>query len=387
MTDAKLNYVGPIPQALTYQPAPLPWWKRVPIGFIAVVVLPTTLAAIYLLGVASPRYVSEARFIVRSASQSQPSSLGVALQGVGISTTQSDAFAVHEFINSRDGLNELKTRFDVATVFGRPGVDMFSRYPRFGEDRTEEGLYKAFQRFVTVGYDSTTGISTLRVEAFKPADSRALNDAMLSAGESLINRLNERAAGDAVEAATLAQQEAQLRLSSAQQRLTAFRNREKFIDPALAAREGSELIGGLLAQVAQLRAERSQLIADAPESPLLQTLNSRISAYERQIEAERAKIVGTSTSLAPSISAYEDLTLQREMADRELAQATTALISAQQESRRQKLYLDRIVNPNLPDKSIEPKRWTALLTFFVSVMLIYGVGWLIWAGVREHRQH
>lgn len=374
MTDAKLNYVGPIPQALTYQPPPTPWWKRVPFGFIAIVVVPTTLAAVYLLGVASPRYVSEARFIVRSATQSQPSSLGVALQGVGISTTQSDAFAVHEFINSRDGLDELKTKFDVATVFGRPGVDAFSRYPRPGEDRTDEGLYKAFQRFVTVGYDSTTGISTLRVEAFRPVDARALNDAMLSAGESLINRLNERAAGDAVEAATRAQQDAQLRLSATQQSLTAFRNREKFIDPALAAQEGSELIGGLLALVAQLKAERAQLVADAPESPMLPTLESRITAYERQIEAERAKIVGTSTSLAPSISAYEDLTLQRELADRELAQATTALIAAQQESRRQKLYLDRIVNPNMPDKSIEPKRWTALLTFFVSVMLIYGVG-------------
>ena len=58
-------------------------WRRVPLAFLVVVALPTLVTAIYFLLIASPRYVSEARFIVRAASHEQPSTLGVALQGVG----------------------------------------------------------------------------------------------------------------------------------------------------------------------------------------------------------------------------------------------------------------------------------------------------------------
>lgn len=387
MAEAQINYLGPIPEALTFREERKPWWRRLPVGFLLVVALPTLLAAIYYLMIATPRYVSEARFIVRAAtSQNQPSALGVALQGVGLSNTSSDAFAVHEYIKSRDSLRDLSRRFDIAAILNPPGADAFSRYPRPWDSRGEEGLYKGFNRFVVVGYDSTTGISTLRVEGFRAEDARQLNLALLAGGEQLINRLNERSMGDAVAEATTARDDARARVTGIQQQLTAFRNSAGFIDPELAARESSSLIGGLMATVAQLRADRAQLVGEAPQSPQLPILDGRIAAYERQIAAERAKVTGTANSLAPRVGVYTDLELQRELADRELTQATTALLTAQQEARRQKLYLDRIVNPNLPDKPTQPKRWIAILTVFASSILIYGVGWLIWAGVREHRQ-
>ena len=97
-------------------------------------------------------------------------------------------------------------------------------------------------------------------------------------------------------------------------------------------------------------------------------------------------MAGAQGSLAPKISTYEDLVLNREFADKQLAAATAALTTAEQEARRQKLYLDRIVNPSLPDEAMEPRRWLSLLTVFASCLLIYGLLWLMWAGVREHRQ-
>lgn len=386
MTDAKLNYVGPIPKALTYDRAKPAWWRTIPLGFLVIVAIPTVIAMIYFLLIASPRYVSEAQFIVRQPNQQVPSSLGVALQGVGISSGQTDAFAVHEYISSRDGLGELKRRYDVAAMLSPPGADIFSRFPRPGESNSEEGLYKGFQRFLTVGYDSTTGLSTLRVEAFSARDAQAMAEALLVGGEGLVNRLNTRANADAVTRAGEARDQAQTRLAEAQQQLTAFRNREEFIDPTLTAREGSELIGSLLATVAELRAERTQVAAEAPQSPQLPTIDSRIAAYEGQIAAERAKIAGNSSSLAPRIGAYEDLQTQREFAERELASSTAALLAAEQEVRRQNLYLERVVSPSLPDRPAQPKRWLSILLVFASCMLAYGVGWLIWAGVREHRQ-
>lgn len=386
MTETKLNYIGPIPKLLSFERERPPWWRRVPIAAVLVVGLPTVLSAIYFLLIASPRYVSEAQFIVRNAGQSAPSTIGVALQGVGIAPTQTDAFAVHEYIESRDALRELSRRYDIPAILGPRGVDAFSRYPRPWEERSNEGLHEGFQRFVTVGYDSTTGISTLRVEAFRARDAQALTEALLAGGEQLINRMNERSTADAVAQAQQAREEARARLAGAQQQLTAFRNREQMIDPQLAARESSQLIGTLQGQLAALRAERAQVASEAPNSPQLPTFDSRIRAYEAQVEAERARMAGSSSSLAPMISVYEDLALARELADRELTQATAAVITAEQEARRQKLYLDRVVSPSLPDEPAQPRRWLSVLTVLISSLLIYGLGWLIWAGVREHRQ-
>ncbi len=387
MSDAKLKYMGPAPKTLARPASATPWWRRIPLAFLVVVVTPTALAAFYYLLLASPRYVSEARFIVRAPAQGQPSSLGVALQGVGLSAGPVDSFAVHEFINSRDGLRQALKLTDVKAMFADRGADIFSRFPRPFEKPSDESLFKTYQRFVDVGYDSTTGISTLRVEAFRPEDAQRLSNVLLAGGEGVVNALNKRAQADSVAEATRAQISARERLAAAQARLVAFRNAEGLIDPRLAVEESGTIISSLQARVANLKAERDRLAAEAPNSPQLPALSGQISAYERQIQAERAKMTGNSQSLAPRISQYEDLTLEREFAGKELTQANAAVLSAEQDARRQRLYLERIVNPNLPDTSTEPRRVRAIITILFSTLLAYGVGWLMWAGVREHKQH
>lgn len=386
MSESTLKYAGPGTKALGYDRPVPPWWRKIPVAFILVVILPTILGAVYYLLIASPMYVSEARFVVRAPAVQQPSTLGVALQGVGLTPGQTDAFSVHEYINSRDSLKELSQRNDLDRIFGAPGSDPIARYPSLGGSRSQEDLYRAFKRFVVVGYDSTTGISTLKVTTFSPRDSLNLSEALLAASERLVNRLNQRASSDAVADAARARDEARRRLTDAQSKLTVFRNRQQFIDPTRAAAESAALIGNLLSTAANLRAEREQLLSEAPQSPQLSALNGRISAYDRQIANERAKVAGSDGSLAPRVGEYEDLILDRELGDKELTQATAALLTAEQDARRQRLYLDRVVNPSLPDKSTQPRRFIGILTIFLSALMLYGVGWLLWAGVREHRQ-
>ena len=254
----QLNYIGPEPKLLT-GPKRGVAWRKLPIAFFLVVVLPTALTALYYLLIASPIYVSEARFVVRSPQRPQVSGIGVALQSVGLSAATSESFAVHEYITSRDSLRDLQRTVNVAAVIGPKDADVIARYPAFGESKSEEGLYKGFQRFVTVGYDSSTGISTLRVEAFKAADAHRLASGLLTGGENLINRLNERAQNDALSAAARAETEARTKLANIQEQLAQYRNSQGFIDPEQAARESSQLIGTLLANIGTLRADADQL--------------------------------------------------------------------------------------------------------------------------------
>jgi capsular polysaccharide transport system permease protein len=386
MNDTQLKYYGALKEGAGEENAARQWWSRLPLGFLLVVALPTMLAMLYYLVIASPLYVSEARFIVRSASQQQPSNLGMALQGVGIQSAMNDSFAVHEYVTSRDGLAYVQNTVNVREKIGRSGADFWMRYPRFGEDDSLEGLYKGYRRFVTVGYEGHTGISTLRVKAFSGEDAQAIATALLSGGEALVNRLNERAAKDAVQGAERAEEEARADLVQVRRRLTAFRNTQGYIDPELSARESSAVSSDLLVEIARLKAERDQLQAGAPQSPQLASLNGRITALERQLTAERARMAGTAGSLASSVADYQQLLVEQEIADKRLAQSTAAVIAARNEARRQNLYLERIVNPNLPDQPTLPRRWFGIFSVLLSSLLAYSLGWLVYAGIREHKQ-
>ena len=387
MSEPKLSYVGPLLSLGGEATDNKGWLKKIPVAFLLIVILPTLIVAVYYLLFASPRYVSEARFVGRAAQQNQPSPLGSVLQNVGLSSGSSDSHAVHDYIRSADGMRDLMGRVDIKTMYSRKEIDALSRLPKPFSSNSFEGFRKQFNKYVTVGFDSQTGISILRVEAFTPEDAQKTAAAMLDSSEGLVNRLNQRSSADAVQEAQRTVLEAQARLSVAQNQLTAFRSRERFVDPAKSALAGSTLIGELQLNVATLKAERAQVAADAPNSPQLPFLDSRIRAFEQQIAIENQKIVGDSDSLVPKISTYENLMMEREFADKLLASATASLNSAQLEARRQRLYVDRIVTPNAPDYPEEPKRWLAILAVFSSCLIAYLIGWLIWAGIRESRLH
>lgn len=386
MSDSHIKLIAPLNKAATPRGTAATFIRRIPISFLIVVAAPVLAASLYFLLIATPRYVAEAKFVVRSATERQPSSLGVALQGVGIPGGQTDAFAVHAYINSRDGLRQVMGAVPIEEIYGPGRADPLSRVPAVFTRPSFESLFKGTRRYISVGYDSTTGISTLRVQAFRPRDAQIVSEALLAGGESLVNRLNLRAEGDAVAEGERTFVEAQARVARAQAELADFRNAERFIDPESTAAAGGELVSQLLLTIANLKAERSQIAAEAPLSPQLSIIDGRIRAYEDQVQQARGAIAGGADSLVPKISRYEQLAAEREFAQRALLAATQALEAARLDSRRQKLYLERIVNPSRPDEPQEPKRWLSILAVLAIALTVYGTGWLIAAGLRESRQ-
>lgn len=363
--------------------------RKIPWLFLIIVAIPTLATGVYYLLIAAPIYVSEAQFVVRERGHPPAAAaLGTVLQSVGIDMgeNQTDAYEVQQYMESRDAVQELVRSHNLRAVLDRPEGDFLAKFPRPFERASFENLYQNYQRFVTVGYNANTGISTLRVEGFRPGDAHEIAVALLAGGEQLVNKLNERAAADAVDEARRQVMEAEDQSLKAETALTAFRNRERMIDPDRASAAGSELLGKLEGQLVTMRAERAGLAASAPESPQLPILDRRIAAFEAQLDAERLRIAGQNNSLAPKMGEYEALTLEREFAVKSLAAAETALETARADARRKQLYLERVVSPNLPDKAERPRRLLALLTVVVTCLLAYGTIALILAGLREHTQ-
>lgn len=371
------------------RPAPgKPWYARIPLLFLLIVVAPTLIAGVYYLLIASPLYVSEARFVVRSRNQNPPAMLGSVLESVGVSMGQgaTDAYEVHEFMVSRDAAHDLIRTRGLRSILDRPEADFMARFPRPFEGPSFENLYRGYRRFVTVGYDSQTGISTLRVVGFRAADAQTLAEALLDDGEALVNRLNDRALADAVAQAERQVREAESLSVEAQATLTDFRNRERLIDPDRSSLAGLDLVSKLEQQLASMRAERAGLAASAPESPQLPVLDRRIVAFGAQLDLERSRIAGETDSLAPKVGEYERLALERDLAVKSLGAAVGALETARLDARRKQLYLERVVSPDLPDKAERPRRLLTILTVLISSLIAYATISLIVAGLREHRQ-
>ncbi len=379
------------PECIGYMPKNTRWNVMVKFGkahllFIAFFVLPVSLASTYYLFLAANMYVSEARFIVRSSSISPR--LGGASGNMGQVTTlvrtSDDTQSVNAYISSRDALDRLIQKNNFLEIVNRPEADFLSRFPRLWSARQRESLFERFSEYVEPTFDSGTGVSILRVRAFRPEDAREIALALLADAEELINKLNGRARGDAIAFAEEVVEKSEAKVKAAQERIGAFRNRETIFDPVRQAGAVLDLIGKLNAENASLRATLGELSVSSPNSPKVEALRNRIRAFDDQIAEQHDLIAGGDHSFAPKLVEYEKLTLEIELATKSFVSALVSLESAREDGHRKQLYLERIVEPNLPDQSRYPHRF---LSIFYVVGVCLGIYWILavlGSAVLEH---
>jgi capsular polysaccharide transport system permease protein len=361
-----------------------PWMSFNRLLFLSLFLLPFTLMTTYMLAIASDRYVSEARFIVRGISNSNIGGLAVVFRAFGIANAKDDAFAVLEYLHSRDAVIDLSKRLPLAEMLNRPEADIWAGYGRVWPDTTVEALYRQYQRYVEVYYDPQTGITTLTVQSFRPEDSQAIAKELLLLGESLVNRMNNRAQADSISHAETTMRAAEERVIATQAALTEFRNREMMLDPGSQTGGTVQLITSLTAELASLRVLIQQTREKSPLNPNIPALEARAQALQRQIDERRSDIVGSDSSLANKIGNYERLVLEREFSERALVAATNAFENARQEARRQRIYIETVAFPHLPDTSTQPRRWRLIITTFLFGLMAYAMAWLLFVGAREH---
>ena len=364
------------------------WWKRYR-WFSLVVLLPTLFVATYLFVFASDQYVSEAHYLVRSQSGqslSMPSGGGSLLSGNGGGSALSaaaESLSVADYLNSHDAVDALQRRIDLVAMFRRPEADRLSRMSV--ERPTPEFLKRYYNRQVNVYFDEDNGITTLSARAFRPSDAYALSSQLLRLGEQRINEMNRRAYSDAVALSRRQLDEAEASLRAIGSQVTSFRQSEQDVDPQVSASAQIGLVSRLQQELAAARAQlatTNQLIGSG--NPQTQALRQQIASLQQQVTAENARLAGNNTAIAAGLGDYESLRSRQAFLQQRYASAATAFEAARQQAIRQQLYVVRVVEPNLPVKSIYPQRWLVTITVFAILMVVYAIGWLIAAGVREH---
>jgi capsular polysaccharide transport system permease protein len=343
-------------------------------SFLLLVALPTCLAVAYFTLLAADRYESEARFVLRSPGRTISAQLPNILQAAGIARASDDGYIVREFLESRDAMEVLEKNADLKAAYAAGGHDFIWKFPNFFTSMTDEGLYWHYQRMMSADFDNTTGVSTLKMQAFAPEAAQRLAAALLEAAEGLINRLNERARQDAISLAEAEMERMKARALAAQAALTAFREREQLVDPSQVTLAVLETIAKLSVEAATLSVQIGELEKTSRNSPQITPLRSRRSAIEAQIATERHRLAGDAQAIAPRIAEYERLMLEREFAAKALLTAMTALETARVEAQRQQVYLEKVATPARPDYPAYPWR----IVWCLATLLAGYLTWRMW---------
>ncbi|OYX37538.1 MAG: hypothetical protein B7Y98_11920 [Sphingomonas sp. 32-62-10] len=353
--------------------------------FTAVVLVPTLLATVYYLLVASDIYVSESRFVVRAPDKPAQTPLGSLLKGAGFSNAGDEIFAVRDFVGSRDALTQVNSDGLAVRAFTAPGASIFERYAPFGLWNNQETLYRFYQQQVSIEYDSTSSILRLTVATFDPNDATRMNQRLLNLSEALVNRLNYRGRTDLVKFSLEEVDEARARAISAGNRLAAYRNRARVVDPEKQAGVQLQMIGKLQDDLVATRNQLRQLEALTPQNPQIESTRVRVKGLEQEIAGATNRLTGGQSSLAGSTAQYQRLLLDSGIAEKQLAAAMASQAEANNETRRKQAYVERIVEPNLPDYPSRPKRFWGILSVFALSVVVWLVLRLLLAGVREHQ--
>ena len=357
------------------------------VWFWAIVGVPTLVAAVYYFGIASNLYMSEADFVVRGPGTEK--SLGIAgmmsSSSSGEQPGQDEALIVQKFIMSRDAVRKLAGHDDLRAVLDRPEGDVVSRFPGIMSWRNDfEALYKAYSRFVEVDIDGETGVSVLKVKAYRPEDAEKIAQALVTYSEHLVNELNDRTRQDALRSFEQEVDETQNHIADIQARLTAYRVKQQMLDPKSAAEGPLKLLEVLNTERADAQAKLADAMKNSPNSPQVPLFRTRIVSLDRLVAEERTKITGDGNSVAAAETEYERLDEARKLAETQLASAYKSLEAARLDAQRQQLYLETIARPDLPDYPLYPKRILSFSLVLASCLLAYGIAWLLVASVREH---
>ena len=365
--------------------------------FLAVVVLPSMAAGVYLFAFASDQYVAETRFAVRNA-EAPGGADGVtgdaggfgggaaSLLAGGPNLAGEDAGIIASYIHSRAAIDDISRQVDVRAIFSRPEADFWARLP---PDTSAEDLTRYWNRMITVYVETSSGIVQVSASAFRRQDALDLTKAILASSEKLANSLNLKMQADQSRLAEdeVRRSEGSVRFALAD--LTSFRNSQHLIDPV----ESAQSTGKLLLQLMSDKIETEGKLyvmqrAQGVNAPGITGIKARLDSINTHVTDLQNQMAGdkqVSKNMAATMSRFEELELKKVFAEKMFEFARQGLERARLSSIRQSIYLAVFVPPTLPQDFSFPERYVDLFLVLLASAMTWASGAVISASILDHR--
>lgn len=353
--------------------------------FFFTVVVPTLLATIYFGFVASDVYVSESRFTVRSPAKSTPTGLGALIKSSGFANAGDEVYAAQDYVTSRDALKALNQNSAFTHAYSSSSISIFDRFAGIFSSESFEELYRYYKKKVDLRYESSSSIVTLTVRAYTPQDAGKFNEQLLAMAEATVNKLNERGRQDLVRFAQREVDDAKLKSQTAALALSAYRNSIGIVDPEKQASVQIQMISKLQDQLIATRTQLAETRTVSPKNPQIEVLRARAKSLSDEIDNQLGLVAGSSKSLSSRAAQYQRVLLENQFAEKQLASAMISLDEARNEANRKQAYVERIVQPNIPDEPLEPRRLRGILSTLILGLAAWAIISMLIAGMLEHK--
>ena len=354
-----------------------------------IIVIPMAIAIVYYTLFAVNRYASTAQVVVVDSTGA--SSLAQQAAGAAILTSTAKQVSaqqtifLYEYLTSPDMLaaleKDLKWHEHFAAQYSDPLYWI-------GKKVSREDLLEFYERLITVHVDEITGLLTVEVQGLSPEFAHQTLTTMLQQSQNFINDLSRQLATDQVTFAEDELVKARTDYEEKRDALVAFQSKNKLLDAEASAKSQAGIIATLEATLATERANLKGLLATLnPNSPQVRQQQVRVTAIQKQLDAEKAALVSASKDGHLNVVAadYRKLSVDAEIAEEAYRLSVSALQNAKIEANKNIHSLVTVVQPNMPEDSTYPHRLYNLLTLLVILFFIYGITRFVIASIEDHR--
>ena len=342
-------------------------------SFVLVFLIPVLLGGIYYFGIASRQYVTESYISLSS----QNSGVRAALSGLLGSESSEHAAEVMEYLRSANAVIDVDADLGLARLFSRPEIDWLSRLP---VDAAIEEKVKYWRHHLDLEKKAFTSQIRVRVRAFSPEDALALHDSVLQLAETHVNAISGRQHDRRIKEAQNSVDRARNAHREATEAMRKAREEHRMLDPAVTAKGYQTILGKLRENAATLERRIETARAQAQNSPQIQRLEPQLEVVRSQIEEYQNLIASPGTENAGSIAStaanFDSREIDVEIARSELATRMAMLEAATAQATEQAIFMQRSVEPTLPQKSTYPRRWLSFSVILIAATAL----WLLVAG-------
>ncbi|WP_407877130.1 sugar ABC transporter [Francisella sciaenopsi] len=359
-------------------------------SFVSFVILPTLIVALYYILLATPRYESQAIVSLRQNSTMPmvDTSLSSILGGGG-SDTSANSYLLIDYILSPQMLDTLQTDLNIKAMYQSPKVDFFSRLSRNAD---QLDFLDYYNKMVSLSYNQQSNAITINVQGYTAEQAQKVLDTITKDSQEIIDHISHTLAENRMKFNKEQLDIIKVKAMKAQDALVEFQNSRGIVDPEGSVSTKATVIGTLQGQLTaaetQLTSLKSYL---SPNSSEVKATEQQIIALKKQIDKEKADFLAEDkesqkqSQLDDMVSNYTWLKLNAEFAMTEYQSALQSFEAAKLDSQNQQSYLVNVVKPTLPDSAKYPRIIYNLITIFVILSALYGLGRMIITIILENR--
>jgi capsular polysaccharide transport system permease protein len=359
----------------------LAWAK---LGAFMFVIAASLFVIVYYSVIASPRYVSQVQFVVKQASSGELPLAGLASFGA---TTPSmrDSLILKNYINSREMANALNDQLELQAHYENKQWDWFSR---LAKNSSNEDFIEYFQDHIVVKHDEISEVLRVEVQSYNPDYSLLLAQKLMQISDEFINNLGEGMANQQLDYAQKDVDRAFKKMNTLQQQMLNFQNTHELYSPEQQGAALLTVITSLEAQIISLETDVKSLTS------YLHNDNAEVVAKQYQIDAlksqlaeEKSRLTSTNSDSLNQINAgFQELKLNSELSVELYKSVLTSLEVVRAEAYKKLKYLLIVERPYLAEQAEYPRRLYSIATWFVVLLLIYGIGRLVFSIIKEHQE-